>query len=139
MGQQKQRISQLAALNSQTLSRMSKAADRIEECLRVLNKGNGNLVGELLRGYPTFYEWDHYPEGDAVDWETHSQYYYHAHAAGKREAEHGHFHTFLRSEAIPSDLKPLPLDVPQKPNEDRIGAHLIGISMDPKGMPIKPF
>ena len=34
------------------------------ECIRVLSKTGDNIVGELLKGHETFFEWDHYPTGD---------------------------------------------------------------------------
>lgn len=118
---------------------MAAAGAEVAECYRVLEKVGSNIVAEILRGQDGFYEWNHYPEGDAVDWETHSQYYYHAHADDERPGEHGHFHTFLRYEGMPDGLDPAALDVPQTENEDRIGAHLVAVSMDAKGFPIRLF
>lgn len=118
---------------------MAAAGAEIAECYRVLEKAGSNVVAEVLRGQGAFYEWNHYPEGDAVDWETHSQYYYHAHADNERLGEHGHFHTFLRYDGMPEGLGPVPLDFPQAENEDRIGAHIIAVSMDAKGFPIRLF
>ncbi|MGB1547173.1 MAG: DUF6969 family protein, partial [Alphaproteobacteria bacterium] len=60
------------------LEAMLAAGQEILECCRLLDKTGDNVVGELLRGHETFYEWNHYPKGDAYDSETHSQYYYHA-------------------------------------------------------------
>ena len=57
------------------LQEMAAAGERILECYRVLRKSEANVVGEVLRGQGEFYEWDHYPEGDVYDFETHSQYY----------------------------------------------------------------
>lgn len=129
----------LSGLDRAALQVMAEAGDEIRRCELALKKGQSNIVGELLRGHETFFEWDHYPPGDAVDWQTHSQYYYHAHPKGGRPGEHGHFHTFMRYDGISADLAPLPLAVPQADNDDRIGAHLIAISMDKKGFPIALF
>lgn len=122
-------------LSRQQLTAMLEAGAEIHECYRVLKKTSSNIVAELLRNQGTFYEWNHYPSGDAVDWETHSQYYYHAH----QPEEHGHFHIFMRYKGIPKSLRPAPLEVSQKENKDRIGAHLIAVSMDGNGFPIKLF
>ena len=90
---------ELAALDAETLGQMLTAGLEAKECLRVLGKADMNIVGECLSGQGTFYEFDHYPNGDVYDRETHAQYYYHAHrgCAG----EHGHFHTFLRASGMP--------------------------------------
>ena len=61
------------------LERMRSAGEEALECYRVLSKAGANVVGELLKGEGKFYEWNHYPDGDIYDNETHSQYYYHAH------------------------------------------------------------
>ncbi|MFC4271164.1 DUF6969 family protein [Sneathiella chungangensis] len=127
----------LRALPRERLDRMNAAADEILECYRVLKKGGANIVGEILKGQGTFYEWDHYPEGDVYDDETHAQYYYHAH----REGEHGHFHTFLRKKGMREDMSPVPYDGPEvwPAEEDEIICHLIAISMDSAGFPISLF
>ena len=85
-------------LSQQDLEEMWSAGQQVLNCYRVLAKSNDNIVGELLKGQGTFYEMDHYPPGDVFDSETNSQYYYHAHRGG----EHGHFHTFLRSDGMPA-------------------------------------
>jgi hypothetical protein len=94
----------------------------------------------VLRGQGEFYEWDHFPKGDVYDPETHSQYYYHAHPAELRGGEHGHFHTFLRPKGIPPGIAPAPLAdyVPPEGDNDAL-SHLIGISMDQHGYPIRLF
>lgn len=127
----------LRSLPPDQLERMSAAADEILECYRVLKKGGANIVGEILRGEGTFYEWDHYPEGDIYDNETHAQYYYHAH----REGEHGHFHTFLRKKGMKADVTPVPYDgdADWPTAEDEVICHLIAISMDGSGFPIGLF
>ena len=127
----------LRNLPAEQLDRMNKAADEILECYRVLNKGGANIVSEILKGQGTFYEWDHYPEGDIYDSDTHAQYYYHAH----REAEHGHFHTFLRKKGMQESVQPIPYegDAEWPTEEDEVICHLIAISMDSAGFPTGLF
>ena len=36
------------------------------ECIRVRAKTGDNIVGELLKGHDTFFEWDHYPPPGAM-------------------------------------------------------------------------
>jgi hypothetical protein len=119
---------------------MLAAGEDILECYRVLRNTNDNIVGEVLRDQGTFYEWNHYPEGDVYDRENGSQYFYHAHPTELREGEHGHFHTFLRKRRMPPDARPVPYDgeVAWPAGDDAL-SHLIGISMDPKGYPISLF
>jgi Domain of unknown function (DUF6969) len=135
----------LAAVDQPTLStaeltEMLEAGGRVRECYWALAKTDDNIVGELLKGSGTFYEWNHYPDGDVYDHDSHSQFYYHAHPADERPGEHGHFHTFLRPKGMPDGVTPA--DVPDfEPPEDPDDAlsHLIAISMDAKGFPIKLF
>jgi len=130
----------LQALPADALAQMAAAGRQIRECYRVLGKSGSNVVAEVLRGEGTFYEWDHYPKGDVFDAETHAQYYYHAHAAGAREGEHGHFHTFLRPKGMPAGVAPAPLPdlAPPEGDNDAL-SHLIGIAMDRDGFPIGLF
>ena len=116
---------------------MLAAGRDIRECLRVLERGGLNVVGEILRGQGEFIELEHYPHDDVTDDQTHSQYYYHAHRDSGDE--HGHFHTFIRSgrlERPPPPDGPAHADWPQ--GADAI-AHLIGISMDDWGYPLGLF
>ncbi len=125
-------------LERKRLEAMLAAGDEILECYRVLRKADLNIVGELLKGQGTFYEYDHYPKGDIYDEEFSSQYYYHAHR--EDQDEHGHFHTFLRAGAISENVQPVPYDGDESwPTGDEALSHLICISMDPRGFPIALF
>lgn len=128
----------LGALPCAQLEGMRAAGGEILECRRVLEKAGLNLVGELLRGQGTFYEYNHYPENDVYDAESHAQYYYHAHRG--LPGEHGHFHTFVRRAGMPAGVAPLeaPHAAPW-PSGDEALAHLIAISMDGLGAPIGLF
>lgn len=129
-------MTDLSKLPRDQLEAMAAAGEEVVECMRVLAKTGDNVVSEMLRGQGTYYEWDHYPADDIVDPETHSQYFYHAHRPG----EHGHFHTFLRPEAIPAKCKPAPLPKRATPEEEpHTFCHLVGISMDKHGLPIRVF
>ena len=118
------------------LETMAAAGEQILECQRVLEKSSSNVVAEVLRGHGTFYEFDHYPDGDVYDPETHSQFYYHSH----REGEHGHFHTFLREKGMPNDCRPVKQSEADfmKERDDKL-SHLIAISMNRAGFPIGLF
>ena len=129
-----------AALPEARLEGMLSAGEDVVECMRVLAATGDNVVGELLRTEENFYEWDHYPKGDVYDHRTHAQYYYHAHPQEQRIGEHGHFHTFFRAGGIPADIWPAPLADyvrPADPNDDL--SHLVAISMDPTGLPMRLF
>lgn len=123
-------------LSRNQLRTMAAAGKEVVTCMRVLANTGDNVVGELLRDQGKFYEWDHHPKGDVFDPESHSQYYYHAH----RPDEHGHFHTFLRPKGMPKGCKPAPLPDYEPPeDEDDALSHLVGISMDNQGLPIRLF
>lgn len=130
----------LDSLPLEELEALSAAAREVAECVRVLAKTGDTVVSEILRG-AGFYEWSHYPADDVYDAEYHAQYYYHAHPEAERASgEHGHFHTFLRPLGMPAGMAPAPLP-DLKPDEDGNGAlsHLVGISMDAQGRPVRLF
>lgn len=134
----------LSTYDQETLVTMRDAGEQVRECWRVLGKANANIVGEVLKGQGEFLQWDHYPKGDVYDPETHSQYYYHAHPPETREAvygfEHGHFHTFVRPKGMPSGVKPARVKDYKRPREANAAlTHLVAISMDRKGLPIRLF
>ena len=119
---------------------MRAGGEEVVDCHRVLAKTGDNIVGELIRGEETFFEWDHYPKGDGYDHETHSQFYYHAHPQELRAGEHGHFHAFVRPLGIPAGILPAPLPGLELPKGDNDAlSHIVGISMDPQGVPIRLF
>lgn len=129
-----------AALGRARLETMLDAGREVRNCMRVLAKDGGNIVGELLRGAANFYEWDHYPKGDVFDRATNAQYYYHAHPEAERPNEHGHFHTFLRPAGMPRGVKPAPLPGRAPPAEPNAAlSHLVAIGMDHFGMPAALF
>ena len=126
----------LRKLSRRRLKAMAIAGEQVLECYRVLRKSNSNVVAEVLRGQGEFLELDHYPKGDVYDWETHSQFYYHAHRPG----EHGHFHTFLRERGMPKDCRPVEQSEAAFMQErDDTLSHLIAISMNRAGFPIGLF
>lgn len=131
-------------LSRQRLQEMAAAGERVLECYRVLHKSEANVVGEVLRGQGEFYEWDHYPEGDVYDFDTHSQYYYHTHPPEDRTkkwgAEHGHFHTFMRPKGMPRGIAPAKVADYEKPKDANDAlSHFIGIPMNQAGFPIRLF
>ncbi|WP_156885303.1 DUF6969 family protein [Acidihalobacter ferrooxydans] len=116
------------------------AGQEVHECMRVLEKAELNLVGEILRGQGEFVEFEHYPHDDVSDHETHSQYYYHSHGDNRRP-EHGHFHTFIRTGELvptPKTAQPRP-DADEWPSGDAALAHIISIAMDDWGYPLGLF
>lgn len=128
----------LDALPRDEIETMIKAGEEVNECFRVLKKAGLNIVGEMLKGQGTFYEFDHYPAGDVYDEETHAQYYYHAHRG--LAGEHGHFHTFLRQGGIPGDVRPVAYDGEAEwPSGSDAVCHFVAVSMDAYGYPLGLF
>lgn len=126
----------LTRLDRAALTAMAAAGDEIAECMRVLKKAGINVVGEVLKGQGQFFKLNHYPKGDVFDRETQSQYYYHAH----REGEHGHFHCFLRAPGMPEGVAPVPeAEGRDWPAGEKALAHLVAVSMDRYGVPIRLF
>ena len=132
--------SDLEQIPSDRLYEMLTAGLEVLNCHRILARTGDNIVGELIKGHKTFYEWDHYPAGDVYDDVNDSQFYYHAHPQIERVGEHGHFHSFLHPEALPVGHKPLVEPPPGELGEDDIPlCHLVSISMDRIGVPIRFF
>ena len=130
--------SDFTGLPIERLQKMKEAGDTIQECYRVLIKGGTNVVGQCLANQGKFFEDNHYPKGDIYDDETKGQYYYHAHRP--EAGEHGHFHAFVRSGAIPSGISPTPYDGPgERPLGTDTICHLVAISMNSPGYPISLF
>ena len=133
---------------------MGVAAAAICACRKDLEDRNTNLLAELTEGSPVIPDWRHYPEGDVFDPKSYAQYFFHAHPTdGGSTLETGHFHTFLRPEGMPPGVAPLLLpelavaDVAQSPPQaapikrgirDEV-SHLIAISIDHRGDPIRLF
>ncbi len=129
-------------LSLSQLQTMQRAGLEIMECYRVLKKAGMNVVGEVLRDSlnkgETFYEFNHYPDDDVYDRETHAQYYYHAHRG--EIGEHGHFHCFLRPKGMPDGVAPIDHAATDPwPQGDEALSHLIAIAMDSYGYPTGLF
>ena len=127
------------------LQTMQDAGAMVLECQRVLGNAQQNVVSDLIRFTSDFKEWDHLPEDDVHDHQSHSQYYYHTHSklddpGYMHNTEHGHFHTFLRAKGMPKDIKPALLDprMDSKAETDPV-SHIVGIGMDGYGSPINLF
>ena len=132
----------LAQLPLAQLHTMRQAGQEILDSYRVLKKAGLNIVGEVLRDGlnkgETFYEFNHYPDDDVYDRESHAQYYYHAHRS--ETGEHGHFHCSLRPKGMPAGVAPI--DYPATdpwPQGDEALSHLVAIAMDGYGYPTGLF
>ena len=129
----------LTGLPRSRLEAMLDAGEEVVRCQRVLARAGENVISELLRD-AEFFEWDHHPPGDVYDPETHAQYYYHAHPGPTDSREHGHFHTFLRGPGMSPSARAI-TGPGGKPPPDRKNAlaHLVAISMDEFGKPVRLF
>jgi hypothetical protein len=135
------------------VEQMACAAAEIRACRRELAGRNSGLLEEITPG--GVHEWQRYPDGEAYDPHSHSQYFFHAHQeSGWQARECGHFHTFLRVEGMPDGVAPLLLPelavadvappLPPQAAPARRGArdevsHLIAIAIDARGEPLRLF
>lgn len=71
-----------------------RAAQEALFCEQVLSKGGETVLRATLRDAPVA-AWTHYPANDVFDPVSGGQWYYHCHLPPE-EAEHGHFHCFVR-------------------------------------------
>lgn len=98
------------------------SAQTIVRVMSQLAARRSSLSAAALAGAKQFVEWRHYPTNDATDRDHATEFYYHAHSAdGRLVDEHGHFHVFSRT------------------CHGKRFHHLIGISLDAQGMPIRLF
>jgi len=124
----------------ESLEALLEAGREVLEWRRILAKTGDNMVGDVLKHEGPFYILSHYPKGDVFDPESHAQWYYHAHDKNERPGEHGHFHTFMRGGGMPEGIEPAPLtDFQPKASKNDLVCHLIAVSMDRTGWPIKLF
>ena len=132
-------VARLRRLPRAKLEGMYAAAAEAVASARALADEGANPVTAVLQGASIVEEWAHFPAGDVIDPDTHSQFYYHAHAASERAAgEHGHFHTFVRPKAIMPQSQPLA--APESSGDEAAWiAHLVGISVDASGRIIRLF
>lgn len=91
----------LARLSRPDLVALAAAGDELAR-LEAGMEAAGQTPVQLLTGGAVAAEFRHYPPGDAYDFASHSQFYYHIHRGG----EHGHAHLFLRPKGMPPGLKP---------------------------------
>lgn len=119
--------------------RLSEPTLILQQCQDLLEQTNSNVVWEILRQSPPFLEWDHYPASDVYDKQSHCQYYYHAHPSAERPPEHGHFHLFMHPRGFKQAYTPIyqPDNSSDEANSEL--CHLIAISMDASGQPIRFF
>ena len=133
-------VERLNRLPRAELKAMYAAAAEAVECMRALADSGTNPVTEVLQGETVIEEWAHFPRGDVFDPRTHSQYYYHAHAAHERVAgEHGHFHTFVRPKRLFPEIEPSAVSATNPDDQTAWIAHLVGVSTDASGRPIRLF
>src|ERR1035437_3391017 len=73
------------------------AALRLLETYADLAQRGVHLFEDLLRGQMPR-QWNHYPQGDAIDQESGFHWFYHSHSPEDRPgaSEHGHIHLFAR-------------------------------------------
>lgn len=97
------------------------ALDAVAIPLRYAQAGN-SLVHAAMAGGQSCVELQHYPRHDIVDTVHHTRMYYHAHGSRRKpDAEHGHFHLFTHGQQAGDYM------------------HLMGISLDAVGQPIRLF
>lgn len=98
------------------------AAQQALFCEKVLAKSGSNVLLETLREASSVAAWEHFPPGDVFDPETGAQWYYHSHPPREGEAEHGHFHCFVRPEGAAGPIH-----------------HLVAVGVDAYGRLVRLF
>ena len=135
-------------------ARWSEAAATVRECRAAFAAGGSSAVCQMVGGGEAA-PWRHYPEGEVYDPTSHAQYFFHHHPGRPGEhtpAEIGHFHLFLRGEAVPAGIAPLLLPDATVANAPLPGqsaplkrggcdevCHLVAIAVDHDGEPVRLF
>lgn len=127
-----------------TVDVRARAARQLLDVYENLAARGAHLLDRLLvDGPPT--QWERLPPDDATDGSGLFQWFYHCHAPEDRaaDAEHGHFHLFARRAMWqPRTSAPAELDfraLMGEPPEGSETRHLLGVSLDAKGVPASLF
>jgi hypothetical protein len=141
-------------VSSVEIAAMQAAASIVKEMRGAAAGDAGGPLTAVAAAADTLVPWQHYPAGDVYDPFTHAQYFFHTHLAAHRAPrEHGHFHTFLRAEGMPPGVAPLvlpetavadassipPQAAPLKRGHRDEVSHLVGVTVDAGGEPIRLF
>lgn len=99
------------------------------------------LMNRILPSADTAEWWEHYPNGDVVNGEAGSRFFYHCHPPAERsEGEHGHFHLFLAKSAMPAGVRPFVAPPPPASDEPRADVvHIAALSISTEGLPLTWF
>lgn len=99
----------------------AQAAVVLNVALKYARQGS-NLAHAAVGGAKQCVELAHYPRHDVVDLQNGSRFYYHAHGSHRKpKDEHGHFHVFCHGRVAADYF------------------HLVGISLNSQGLPIRLF
>jgi hypothetical protein len=115
-------IGQAAARRPMMDETRAEAARQALFCEQVLTKSGSNVLLETLREATSIASWEHFPPGDVFDPETGAQWYYHSHPPQEGQAEHGHFHCFVRPEGANGPIH-----------------HVVAVGVDPYGRLLRLF
>jgi len=142
--------------------REAAAVAALRECRAALAASGSTVIDAAIgAGESAAADWVHYPPDEVYDPVSHLQYFYHRHpraaaAPTVLPAEHGHFHLFLRGEGMPAGVVPMLLPETAVANAPRPGrsapqsaplkrgnrdevCHLVAISVDGRGEPVRLF
>ena len=130
-------------LPREKLLSMQAAADEMIAVLEEAAEQGRHILIDILNSTAPdpFTTWEHYPPGDVRDKNKGAVWFYHAHTedeAARPWKEHGHFHLFVYSEHVKEGVEPIAL--PPNPDFEKGGlCHLVAISFDPGGTPVRVF
>lgn len=120
------------------------AGRRLIETYEVLARAGEHLLHPVLDGAAPK-QWSHYPDDDAIDDAHGYQWFYHSHSPEDRAGavEHGHIHLFARRQLWAGRLRSHAerefAAMTGRPRQRARTRHLLGISLDSKGVPIGLF
>lgn len=119
------------------------AAERLLSIYADLALRGQNALDCLLAGTRPV-QWEHYPDGDAIDQTSGYQWFYHSHAPQDRPSsvEHGHIHLFARwshHRCRPTADDQAFLQLTGNPRRRPKTRHLLSIGFNATGIPVSLF
>ncbi len=120
------------------------SARRLIDIYSRLAERREHLFASVLKGRAPS-QWEHYPDGDAIDVGNGFQWFYHSHSAEDRPgaAEHGHVHLFVRRDRFAqfarSKAEAQFSRLTHRNGRRAKTRHLVAVAFDPRGLPRQLF
>lgn len=134
-------VALLSALPAARIDALQQARRDLLEVVAEFNRNGGHPVRDVIAsGVQPFTRYKHYPPDDVDDVPAGYAWYYHAHEPSdlRQWEEHGHFHCYAYPSAL-AGCTPMALPPEGDPARESGMVHLLGLSCNKRGAPIRLF